>query len=106
MSSAVNCSDPLIFFHPSPLCDSTAKNRFIRLKKLVCINLNGKSFLIANTKVPNNRGIGNSEGVRQYFIESFLFAARMEKNKKKANEAIASLALIINNIYLGITLDA
>jgi len=82
MSSVVNCSDPSTFFHAAPVCDSTVKNRFIRLKKLVCINLNGKSFLIANTKVPNNRGIGNSEGGRQYILESLHFAARMEKNKK------------------------
>ena len=65
------------------MCDSTAKNRFIRLKNLVCVNFNGKSFPIANTKVPNNRGIGNSDGGRQYIRESLLFAARMEKNKQK-----------------------
>ena len=83
MSSAVNYSDPSTFFHPAPVYDSTTKNRFIRLKILVCVNLNGKSFLIANTKVPNNRGIDNSERGRQYFLESLLFAERMEKNKQK-----------------------
>jgi hypothetical protein len=83
MSLAVNYPDPATFFHPAPMYDSTAKNRFIRLKKLVSVNLNGKSFLITNTRIPNNRGIGNFERGRQYFLESLLFAARMEKNKQK-----------------------